>query len=112
MKSLAMALDLKDDPRLIKEYLEYHKAVWPEALEGLKRIGISKMIIFRHGTRLFMYFKAPDDFDVVRDFAKYMDTERAREWDNLMRNYQQKAPGAREDEWWSSMEEVFDLYAG
>ena len=62
-KSYAMALDLKDDAALIERYIEHHRAVWPEALDSLKRLGIEKMKIFLLGRRLFMYVEVPDDFD-------------------------------------------------
>ena len=111
MRSFAMALNLKQDPGVSEQYKEYHRAVWPEVLEGLRDLGISKMKIFLHGRRLFMYLEAPDDFDLSRDFPRYMKTQRAQEWDALMRQFQQPAPGAAPGEWWAPMEEVFDLYA-
>ena len=62
MKSYAMALDLRDDAEVIERYKEYHRAVWPEVLDGLKSIGISKMKIFLRGSRLFMYLETPGRF--------------------------------------------------
>ena len=111
MKSFAMALDLKDDAGIIEVYKEYHRAVWPEVLEGLKNTGISKMKIFLFGRRLFMYLEAEDDFDLTRDFDRYMASDRAQRWDALMREYQEPAPGVEADQWWAPMEEVFDLYS-
>ena len=109
MKSFAMALDLKDDAALIEKYKEYHRAVWPEVLGGLRSTGITRMKIFLHGRRLFMYLEAPDDFSPARDLPRYQNSPRAREWDPLMRKYQEPVPGAAPDEWWAAMEEVFDL---
>ena len=109
MKSFGMALDLKDDPETIAKYTEYHRAVWPEVIQGLRGLGITRMKIFLHGNRLFMYVETPDDFEPDRDFATYMETGRAKEWDDLMRTFQQKVPAAREDEWWAAMDEVFDI---
>ncbi len=109
MKSYGMALDLKDDPPVIAEYMEYHRAVWPDVIEEIRGLGITKMKIFLSGNRLFMYLETPDDFEPVRDFARYMETGRAKEWDELMRTFQQRAPAARPGEWWSSMEEAFDI---
>lgn len=109
MKVFAQALDLKDDPRLIAEYKRYHQAVWPEVVAALKGAGIASMRIFLFGNRLFMTFEAPDDFDPARDFQKYAADPRCREWDELMRRFQQRVPGAATDGWWQPMEEVFDL---
>jgi catechol 2,3-dioxygenase-like lactoylglutathione lyase family enzyme len=56
------------------------------------------------------FFLRVDDFDLARDFPRYMEqSPRAREWDALMRDFQQSVPGARPGEWWAAMEEVFDL---
>lgn len=111
MKSFAQTLELKDNPVLIKEYIAYHEKVWPEVLAAIRGMGIQTMKIFIHGNRLFMYAEAADSFDPVKDYQKYAESARAREWDQLMRNYQQKVPAASEnpDEWWSSMDLCFDL---
>ena len=109
MKSFAMILNLRDDPAVIEQYKEHHRDVWPEVLEGLKSIGISKMKIFIHGRNLFMYLEAPDDFDLERDFPRYMESPRAVAWDRLMRQFQEPVARAKEGEWWAGMEEVFDL---
>ena len=109
MKSFAMALDLKEGDDGIEKYREYHRAVWPEVLGALRGIGISRMKIFLRGRRLFMFMEAGDDFDPGRDFPRYLSTERAREWDGLMRTFQAPVPGAKPGEWWVEMEEVSDL---
>ncbi len=109
MKCFAMTLNLKDDPRVIEQYKEYHRAVWPEVLAGLRGVGITRMKIFLHGRRLFMYLEASDGFELARDFPRYMEAPRAREWDALMRQFQEPVPGAKAGEWWAAMEEVFDL---
>ena len=110
MRPFAMTLNLKDDPQTIETYKEYHRKVWPEVLEGLKDIGISEMKIFLLGRRLFMYVEAEDDFEPGRDFQRYQSSDRAREWDALMRRYQEPVSQAKADDWWVGMEEVFDLY--
>lgn len=109
MKSFAMTINLKDDAAVIERYREHHRDVWPEVVDGLKSIGISKMKIFLHGRNLFMYMETPDDFDLERDFPRYMESPRALEWDRLMRGFQEPVARAREGEWWASMVEVFQL---
>lgn len=56
-----------------------------------------------------MYLEASDDFDPARDFPKYMENPRAREWDVRMRDFQEPVPGAGPRDWWAPMEEVFSL---
>jgi len=108
LKTYAQALDLVDDPAAISAYEEYHRAVWPEVLDALRGIGIERMEIFRVGTRMFMYFSAPDEFDPERDFQSYTESARCQEWDELMRQYQERVPNAIEGEWWTPMPCVFD----
>ena len=109
MKSYAMTINLKSDAALIEQYKEHHRDVWPEVLDSLKSIGISKMKIFLHGRNLLMYLEAPDAFDLQRDFPRYMESPRAQEWDRLMRQFQEPVARAREGEWWAGMEQVFEL---
>jgi len=54
MKRYVMALDLVDDPQLIKEYEDYHREVWPEIKRSILDAGILQMEIYRFENRLFM----------------------------------------------------------
>ena len=109
MKTIAQALDLQDDPALIAEYIAWHEQVWPEVLEALRAIGIHDMKIFLHATRLFMVAQVPDDFDPAAAYQAYAASGRAAEWDEKMRAYQQRVPGAPDGAWWTPMALVFDL---
>lgn len=109
MPSFAQALDLRDDPQLIEEYRRHHRAVWPEVIAALRGIGIVRMRIYLVGTRLFMYYEARDGFDPRRDFQTYAANPKTREWDDWMRTFQRKLAEAGPDDWWTPMDEVFDL---
>lgn len=109
MKCFARALNLKDDPELIARYKEHHRQVWPEVLSALKTTGITSMKIFLKGRRMFMYCEARDDYDPARASAIYEQSPRNKEWEELMRQFQEPLSGAAPGEWWSPMEEVFDL---
>lgn len=109
MQFFAQAIDLLDDPNLIRVYEEHHRAVWPKVVAALRAAGIQRMRIFRHGTRLFMYCEGPDGFDPARDYQQYAADPECRKWDELMRRFQRPVPGASADAWWSPMEVVFDL---
>ena len=110
MKTFAMALDLIDDPSLIEEYKEHHRNVWTEVKDGLSEIGILGMEIYLLGDRLFMVVDTKNDFDIARDFQKYTDSsEKAAQWDLLMRKFQKKTSFTSEDDWWAPMQKVFDL---
>jgi L-rhamnose mutarotase len=105
----AQALDLRDDPSLIEAYRRHHRAVWPEVLDALRAIGVRHMRIWLVGTRLFMTYEAPEGFEPARDFQRYAENPRCREWDEWMQSFQRRLAEARDGEWWTPMELVFDL---
>lgn len=109
MKSFAQAIDLHSEPALIEAYRKHHEAVWPEVIDALRAIGIRRMKIWLVGTRLFMWFEAPDDFDPRRDFQTYADNPRCRQWDEWMRTFQRRVAEAGPNDWWTPMDLVFDL---
>jgi L-rhamnose mutarotase len=47
-------------PERIGDYVEAHRAVWPEMLEALRASGIRNYSIFRDGNRVFGYFETDD----------------------------------------------------
>lgn len=49
-------------PGCEQEYVVRHKAVFPELLETLTRLGIRNYSIFMRGTQLYAYLEV-DDFD-------------------------------------------------
>lgn len=104
-----LALDLKDDDALIKQYDEYHKQVWPEIKKSILQSGIEQMSIYRTGNRLFMIMEVGDDFS----FAKKTEADAANpkvvEWEDLMWNYQQAIPTAKRGEKWVPMKKIFEL---
>jgi len=65
MKRFCLALDLKDDALLIKEYEQHHQKVWPEILKSLTDSGIQQMEIFRINNRLFMVMETNDEFTLI-----------------------------------------------
>ena len=110
MPRFGLCLNLKDDPDVIEQYKAYHRDVWPEVLDSLREVGITHMDIYLLGSRLFMAIETVDDFDPVHDFPRHLEMHpRCREWDVLMRNFQERVPEAKPDEWWATMEQVFEL---
>ncbi|MBI3762086.1 MAG: L-rhamnose mutarotase [Chloroflexi bacterium] len=112
MKRFAQTVRLKDDPEIIRKYEEYHAHPWPETNAGLLKCGILRMYIYRFGRHLFMFMETKDDFDLERDIPKYMEHPRAKEWDELMRGFQETVPGAPPGSTWVLMNEVYALESG
>jgi len=109
MKQYCLALDLKDDEALIKEYEQYHKEVWPEILQSIKGSGIEQMEIYRTGNRLFMIIEASDDFSFEEKAKADAANVSVQEWETLMWKYQQAMPGSKPGEKWVLMEKIFSL---
>lgn len=110
MQEFGLTINLKDDPQIIEDYKEYHRNVWPEVLECIKTIGISKMNIYLLGRRMFMVMEAPDGFDPATGFAQLDGmSPRYEEWQLLMDTYQERVPEAEPEEHWALMERVFKL---
>jgi L-rhamnose mutarotase len=111
MKQYAFTCNLKDDPEVIARYKEYHRAAWPEVLESLRRIGIERAFIYLLGRRLFMVFETGDDYDPAVASEKHWNSSaRVREWEELMRSFQERAPEAPAGTGtWAPMERVFDM---
>ena len=103
------ALDLKNDPRLIKEYEQYHRAVWPEILASIRSAGIESLEIYRIENRLFMIMEVNADFSFEKKTASDDANERVQEWEALMWKYQQALPSSQPGEKWLLMEKIFEL---
>eukprot|EP01098_Paradermamoeba_levis_P013447 TRINITY_DN6128_c0_g1_i1.p1 TRINITY_DN6128_c0_g1~~TRINITY_DN6128_c0_g1_i1.p1 ORF type:complete len:121 (-),score=26.83 TRINITY_DN6128_c0_g1_i1:82-444(-) len=110
VKSYAQSILLKNDPQRIEEYKHYHANSWPEVLRALKAVGILKMKIYLLGTQLFMYMETVDEFDPKVDFPRHMQMDpKCVEWGKVMSSYQQPVPEAKEGDWWTYLEEVYDF---
>lgn len=110
MERYVLTLDLVDDPQKVAAYLRHHRAVWPEVLRSLRKIGILQMEIYALGRRLTMVMDVRDGFDPKRDFARHNASDpRCREWEELMKTFQQPPPGARRGEIWARMKKAFDM---
>ena len=109
MKRYCLALDLKDDTTLIKEYEQHHQKVWPEILDSISGSGILEMEIYRTTNRLFMIMETTDDFSF--DAKQKMDQHnpKVQEWEALMWKYQQALPLASAGEKWKLMDKIFSL---
>ncbi|MCJ7465844.1 MAG: L-rhamnose mutarotase [Maribacter sp.] len=111
MKKHCLALDLKNDPALIKAYDTYHQNVWPEVLDSLKASGIQHMDIYRLGNRLFMIIEVADTFSFDKKAKMDANNKKVQEWETLMWRYQQALPMAKPGEKWLPMEKVFEFQA-
>lgn len=107
MKRYCQTLTLVDNPEMISKYIEVHKNVWPEIIEGQRAVGILDMQIYRKGRTLFMIMDTVDDFDFERDMARLATLPRQAEWEAYVAQFQGCSADARSDEKWQLMERIF-----
>ena len=109
MKKYCLALDLKDDPKLIAEYENYHKNVWPEIIKSIRDSGIEVLDIYRTGNRMFMIIEANDEFSFEKKGEMDAVNSKVQEWETLMWKFQQSLPWAKKGEKWILMKKIFEL---
>ncbi len=109
MKKFCLALDLIEDNKLIAEYDNYHKDVWPEIIKSIKDSGIEVLDIYRTGNRLFMIIEANDNFSFEKKAAMDNANANVQEWEKLMWKFQQALPWAKTGEKWLLMNKIFEL---
>ena len=108
MKRYCQTLTLVDNPELITQYVEAHRHVWPEVIDGQREVGILSMEIWRSGRSLFMIMDTVDDFDFERDMARLAGLPRQAEWEAYVSQFQGCAAGASSAEKWQLMDCIFD----
>jgi len=109
MNRYCFALDLVDDPDLIRDYEQLHQKIWPEIHDSIIGSGIISMEIYRFSNRLFMIMEVDDTFSFDRKSAQDSANSKVQEWETLMWNYQQAIPGTKQGEKWVLMNKIFDL---
>ena len=109
MKRYCLALDLKDDPKLIEEYENYHRKVWPEIIKSIKDSGINFLDIYRTGNRMFMIIEANEDFSFDNKAKMDAANPKVQEWEELMWKFQEALPWAKPGEKWILMNKIFEL---
>ncbi len=107
MKRYCQTLSLVEDEELIARYIDAHKHVWPEVIEGQRQVGILSMEIYRRGRSLFMICDTVDEFDWERDMARLATLPRQAEWEAYVAQFQGCPVSASSAEKWQMMERIF-----
>jgi len=109
MKRYCLALDLKNDPKLIAHYRKYHENIWPEITKSIKDSGIEDLEIYLLGTRMFMIMEVNDSFSFSAKAKTDAENPKVKEWEELMWRFQQPLAEAKPGEKWMLMERIFKL---
>ena len=109
MKRYCYALDLVDDDKLIKEYIDYHNNVWPEIKKSILNTGVKLMEIYCVGNRLFMITDVDENFSLENRESEVSTNKKVKDWEDLMWKYQKALPVAKKGEKWILMEKIFKI---
>lgn len=67
---MQVGLHTRLKPGVEERYEEYHRAVWPDVLDAIRRAGITKYVIYRDGLDLFHYIECGDYDRAIAELAK------------------------------------------
>lgn len=112
VKSWARTGLLRDDPEGIARFLSMHREASPEALAGLRGVGLLSMKVFVHDLRLFVYMETVDACDPRTDFLRDLEeSEEPREWSAALEDLLQPTHASTGRESWSWCDEIFCFQA-
>lgn len=109
MQRFCLALDLVDDPAMIKEYEHHHAkgSAWPEVTQHDIDAGITNIEIYRTANRMFMILETDDAFTFEKKALFDATNPKIAEWEQLMWKFQLPLPWAKEGEKWVLMKRIF-----
>src|SRR5690349_9639919 len=67
---MLVGLHTRLKPGAEDRYEEYHRAVWPEVVDAIRRAGITKYVIYRDGLDLFHHIECEDYDRATEEMGK------------------------------------------
>ncbi|MEO5563790.1 MAG: L-rhamnose mutarotase, partial [Chitinophagaceae bacterium] len=99
-----LTANLVTDPKLQKEYLDYHATQfekWPEVAAGFCRADFQQLLLFRNGRQLILVISIPKGESLDKLNPKTTENNpRVDEWNLRMKKYQEGIPGTKPGEVW------------
>ena len=109
MKRYCLMLKLRKDPKLIAEYIAYHREGWAEIHESIRAAGVLDMQIYELDAQLFMVMETTDDFSFERKAAMDRANAKVQEWEALMARFQDVEETSDPSAKWRVMRQIFQL---
>ncbi len=109
MKRFCLTLDLRRDPALIAEYVEYHRTGWPAIHQSIRDAGVLDMQLYELDGRVFMIMDCSDDFSFERKARMDRDNPTVQEWERLMERFQNVSADEDPSAKWRLMRKIFQL---
>ena len=101
LEEKVFVVNILPDSSRLKEYLDYHKKVWPEVEAGFRKAGYQKIILYRYGYLLVMTIAVPRGAD-LSEMGKVAESHdpRCAEWNKIMNAYQKGVEGTSPGQTW------------
>ncbi len=95
-------VNIKPGDDTLRQYLQYHSAVWPEVEAGFRKAGYREIRMFRSHHTLVMMITVPEGAD-LSEMGKTAESydPRCAEWNRLMAGYQEGVAGAAAGQTWT-----------
>ena len=110
LEDKVFVVNIVHDSLKLKEYLDYHKQVWPQVEAGFKKAGYKKIVLYRYDYLLVMKITVPVGADLgeMGQLAEASDP-RCAEWNKLMNNYQKGVEGTMPGQTWVEAEPFYQF---
>jgi L-rhamnose mutarotase len=93
-------------PDKVNEYMQLHRAVWPQVKDRMAAANIRNYTIFYHDGWLFNYFEYTGN-DYARDMGDIAADLKTQEWWALTMPCQLPLKSRQPGEWWTTMKEIY-----
>lgn len=104
---MRICFQLQVRPDRMTEYVERHRAVWPEMLRAIEASGRRNYSLFLRGDGLLIgYYETDDDAASAQALAEDPDTAA---WEAEAADFFEVLPGSRADQGAPQLAEVFNL---
>jgi L-rhamnose mutarotase len=108
MRRIGMVLKLR--PEHEAQYVEMHRAVWPDVLACIAACNVRNYTIFLRKPEMLLFATLEyHGTDWAADMAKMRADAATQRWWAIMEPMQEPLPDRPEGDWWAPMQEVFHV---
>ena len=105
-----LTADLVANPKLQKEYVDYHRTQfekWPEVAKGFCNASFQQLLVFRNGRQLMLVISVPRGQTLEQLNPRTTENNpRVNDWNNLMKKYQEGIEGTKPGEVWVELKQL------
>lgn len=107
---IILTANLRDNPKLQKEYLDYHTTQfekWPEVSKGFCNASFQRLLVYKSGRQLMLVISIPKGTTLDELNPKTTEKNpRVNEWNKIMSRYQQGIEGTKPGETWIFLKQI------